>query len=461
MKRLATLAIALLVFVSAQSQERAEVAEIVVDGNSTTKESVILRELEVNIGDTLSFSELENKIQKSKENILNKGIFNFVDSEYEVIHSDNDVKQVRINISVTERWNIWPTPKLNFADRNFNVWWQNKDFSRLSGGIDLIHYNFLGRLYKVTLTCIAGYNQDFGAGFETPNIGKSKWGAGFSAGYKRNIGIAYGTIGDTVKHFVDENGFAHRSYYTTFTLSYRQTLRDTYTLTVGYDSRHFADSLGKLNPDFVSTSGKPIRYLTTTYKYRHDYRNDRNYPLSGNYLEIEATNIGFLKNSPNFAYLKTTFDYFAPLSERFFWASNVTFRKSFTSQSAYYLTQGIGYDEDIIRGFELYAVDGEDFYLTKHNFKFAILPYYQNQISKLKDTRFSKFHIELYANLFFDAAYIPTSHPSVNSRMQNKLIFGSGLGLDFVTYYDKVVRIEYGLNNFGEGRISFHFTAPI
>lgn len=461
MKRLSTLAIALLVFVSAQAQERAEVAEIVIDGNTSTKEYVILRELEVNIGDTLLFSELEYAIQKSRENLLNKGIFNFVDCEYAVSDKHGEVGKINIKITVTERWNIWPTPKLDFADRNFNAWWQNKDFSRLSGGIDLIHYNFLGRLYKVTLTCIAGYNQDFGAGFETPNIGNSKWGAGFSAGYRRNIGIAYATIGDTVQHFVDEDGFAHRSYYTSLSLSYRQTLRDTYTLSVGYDSRHFADSLGILNPDFISTSGKPVRYLTATFKYRHDYRNDRNYPLSGNYLEIEATNTGFLKDSPNFAYVKTTFDFFAPLDGRFFWASNITFRRSFTSQPAHYLCQGIGYGEDMVRGFELYAVDGKDFYLTKHNLKFALIPYYKDEIDKLKDTRFSKFHIELYANLFFDAAYVPTSQLSLNSRMQNKLIFGTGLGLDFVTYYDKVVRIEYGLNNFGESRISLHFTAPI
>lgn len=34
--------------------------------------------------------------------------------------------------------------------------------------------------------------------------------------------------------------------------------------------------------------------------------------------------------------------------------------------------------------------------------------------------------------------------------MQNQLIYGGGIGLDFVTYYDMVFRLEYGINKFKE-----------
>jgi hypothetical protein len=47
------------------------------------------------------------------------------------------------------------------------------------------------------------------------------------------------------------------------------------------------------------------------------------------------------------------------------------------------------------------------------------------------------------------------------SFLDNKFIFGTGIGIDFVTYYDKVLRLEYGVNDMGETGFFIHFVAPI
>ena len=47
------------------------------------------------------------------------------------------------------------------------------------------------------------------------------------------------------------------------------------------------------------------------------------------------------------------------------------------------------------------------------------------------------------------------------SFLDNKFIYGTGMGLDFVTYYDKVLRLEYGINDMGETGLFIHFVAPI
>ena len=49
----------------------------------------------------------------------------------------------------------------------------------------------------------------------------------------------------------------------------------------------------------------------------------------------------------------------------------------------------------------------------------------------------------------------------VRNFLDNKFIFGTGIGLDFVTYYDKVLRLEYGVNDMGETGLFIHFVAPI
>ena len=45
--------------------------------------------------------------------------------------------------------------------------------------------------------------------------------------------------------------------------------------------------------------------------------------------------------------------------------------------------------------------------------------------------------------------------------MQNAFLFGTGIGLDFVTYYDKIIRIEYSFNKSWEKGIFVSFITAI
>ena len=52
--------------------------DILISGNKVTHESVILRELVFAIGDTIVKMELLPALQRSKDNLLNLALFNFV-----------------------------------------------------------------------------------------------------------------------------------------------------------------------------------------------------------------------------------------------------------------------------------------------------------------------------------------------------------------------------------------------
>jgi len=55
---------------------------------------------------------------------------------------------------------------------------------------------------------------------------------------------------------------------------------------------------------------------------------------------------------------------------------------------------------------------------------------------------------------------VNTPYPD-NTRLSNKFIFGGGLGIDFVTYYDAVLRLEYSVNSEKEFGFFIHFKADI
>ena len=74
--------------------------------------------------------------------------------------------------------------------------------------------------------------------------------------------------------------------------------------------------------------------------------------------------------------------------------------------------------------------------------------------------------IDLFAfnmNAFLDMGYSDNLYPdeSLNNKLENTLLVGYGTGIDFVTYYDLVLRLEYSFNRMSEHGFFVHFMAPI
>ena len=40
------------------------------------------------------------------------------------------------------------------------------------------------------------------------------------------------------------------------------------------------------------------------------------------------------------------------------------------------------------------------------------------------------------------------------------LLWGNGISIDYVTYYDKLLRIEFSANHLGEKGVFLHFSNP-
>jgi len=56
--------------------------------------------------------------------------------------------------------------------------------------------------------------------------------------------------------------------------------------------------------------------------------------------------------------------------------------------------------------------------------------------------------------------YIYDPPNKTSNPLQSKLLWGNGISLDYVTYYDKLLRIEYSVNHLGEKGVFLHFSNP-
>lgn len=434
--------------------------DIVLQGNDVTEPSIIYRELVFSVGDTIPRNLLREMMKVSEENIRNTTLFNFV--ELELMEKEAD--EVAVLIKVTERWYIWPYPYLVYSDRNLNAWYEADDFRRFSYGFDLGYKNFLGLKHSLKLTAIAGYNQNYGFSYDVPYLDKKQsLGLEFGGGYKRDKEVAYATIDNKVKYFNADDEFARQTVYAFVKPYYRFGFRNRLFLSLEYNDAIFNDSLMSLNDDFSNPLGTRFQYLSLSVVFKNDFRDEQNYPLNGHYFEVlmQKNGLGVFDTEPDGFYGKITFDWYQPIKGRWYWATNVTTKLSPDHETEFFLNQGLGYKNDYVRTYELYVIDATNFALMKNNLKFAILNPTTRYIPFIRNERFGKIHFALYANVFFDCAYSWGVPENRLSPLDNRFIFGTGVGVDFVTYYDKVIRFEYGVNDMGETGLFIHLVAPI
>ena len=74
--------------------------------------------------------------------------------------------------------------------------------------------------------------------------------------------------------------------------------------------------------------------------------------------------------------------------------------------------------------------------------------------------QFNRAHYSLYIGLFSDMGYVTDNQTSQTNDLSNSLLWGNGISIDYVTYYDKMLRIELSMNHLGEKGVFLHFSNP-
>ena len=440
-----------------------KVSSVEIIGNKITRDKIILREMMILPGDSVQESDVEELLKKSRQNLLNTSLFNFVD----IVQEEESSGDVKIIISVIERWYIWPTPIVKLGDRNFNVWWKTRDFGRLSYGFYVDWRNFRGRRENLITRFQVGYDQLFDLQYSVPYLNRKKTlGGGFGSGFQGNHEVAYITKNNKQEFYRSRHGYAGQDFFAYVQLQFRKNIYNTHLFELRFDHQIFDDSLLLKNPSFSTGGQTNLDYLTLHYKYKSDHRDFSPYPLMGYYFDFEAYKYGLGfedKNAPDIFNLYTTFRKYWKFSKRIYYAAGLNCKFSSDKQQPYFLMKAVGYGRDVVRSYEYYVIDGNSFGILKTNLKFALVNQRDGEFKFIRSEKFSKFYYALYTNLFLDMgyAYNPNKVSDLNNYLQNEFLLGFGLGIDFVTYYDIVMRFEYSVNRMWEQGFFISFNAPI
>jgi outer membrane protein assembly factor BamA len=379
---------------------------------------------------------------------------------FDVLPSDS---VYNIEVKVTERWYIWPIPIVNTAGRNINAWWESRDWGRLNYGVDLRVENFRGRMERLNVIVQGGFDQKVEARWTIPYLTKRQFlGIGIGGGMQWNREVIYATVEDKPQFYEAGSGFARELIFGVFQITMRPKFNFLHTISLEYNYNQFQDSLLKLNPEYAG-SQTVQDFFILGYLYKHDFRDYLPYPLKGYYFDIGLAKNGLGMNSDyvDFWSFSFTADHYINIYKRWYFAYSFAGWFANKNQLPYYLTPAFGLEGLEIRGYELYLVNGQQLGLFKSNFKFEIIPRTTKRINWIKTEKFGKIFYALYANLFFDAGYASDQQFDEYNNLTNQLLWGTGLGIDFITYYDLVFRFEYTINKQGDHGFFINLVAPI
>ena len=436
------------------------VGEISVEGNKKTRSHHILRELFIQSGDSIPVAELAKKLEFNRLQLMNTGLFSKV--EINIKNWELEEKRLDLLVKVVESWYIYPIPIFELADRNFNTWWKDYDHSlrRINYGLLFYHNNLTGRRDVLKGIVQLGFTNQYELVYRLPYFDrKQQWGLSVGGAFARNKEINYATFENRQQFYRQSGDILLRQLRARMsaTLKPKQQVSHTWeaTLHLNEIDRRVRDDL---NPDYFLGRLRQ-HYSSLAYELAFDTRDIKPYPLHGSILRVRIQKDGLGKQEDVDALpVSASYKKYLSLSRR--WSMELTGAARLAMirhKQPFSNSRALGYGEHYIRGYEFYVIDGLDYIYGKTSVRLQLFDRVHNWGKIVPIRNLKVMHHRLYLVLNNDMGMANNPYYGSDNNLTNTLLWGYGVGLDWVVYYNKVFRVEFSRNYLGENGLFLHW----
>ena len=430
--------------------------KINITGNKKTKDYIILREMLIKPGDSVVTAKLGAVLERDRRYIYNTTLFAEVMIEPVTIDAHN----FDINISVKEKWYIYPLPEFRLVDRSVNEWLSKYkgDLNRVNYGIKFVHYNLSGRKDQLRIYLLNGYTKNISFNYKAPYANSSLTN-GFSVGggFSMSREMAYKTSYDNQFVYYKKSNFVNTSWSIGGSYSIRKAITKSESFGISYTHLKIDDSVitSKYNPSYINKSSPQIGYFDFSYSLQFSDVNNVLYPLTGYSASVNLSKRGRnFKGGVNLFSIQGELNKYWSLGNKWYVSAQMQGKIKLPLNQPYINQQALGYGNTYIRGLEYAVIDGVAYALSKYNLKKEILNFSVPTMFK-KSKVFNRIPFRFYAKTFADVGYSYIQERFA-SRLNNKLLYSGGFGIDIVTFYDIQIRLEYSINQLGQNRLFLH-----
>jgi len=420
---------------------------ILFAGNHRTIERTLRAELNFREGDSLEVADLPARLEANRRRIYNLQLFHAV----LVQASCGGSGQLTVLFSVQERWYVLPTPILSLSE-DFNVWRTRPDrWRRIDYGLHVVDNNFRGRAEQLTANLQLGFNRKYELFYEAPGFGRRRRvGLGLAVSYYQSRNLDYNILDDRRQSlpFSEEDAFPIQRFYASAGLRLRHTVQLNSAFDFAYHREQISDLIYGLNYQYL-LGQRQRQYLEASFITTNNQRNTFAYPLTGQFMQAAVAFRQFLgqERSPGYLTLRLRYARYLSLGHQFYYALGATAQtKLFASALAETDARLLGYDA-LVRGYDYYIVEGRSAALLQQGLSWRALAPPPIRIPFVNNPKINTLPLAVYLNAFVDAGLTtgnPVPRPILPpNRLPGQLLASAGLGVHFVTYYDRVFCLEY------------------
>jgi outer membrane protein assembly factor BamA len=432
------------------AQAQITIRSITIKGNNKTKSYIIQRELPYHIGSLVPSDSLEAYNTLGQYQIFNTSLFN--EAKVESIMVDSTTADVLIHVK--ERWYLFPLPYFRWVDRNFSQWWnqQNRSLERVNYGINFRQSNFTGNNDRLVIGLITGYTHQAILRYQIPFIDKKlQWGVGAGMQYYTQKEMNFATISDKQVFYKSDRDL-REGIRANVNISYRPNLFERFNLQIGLGEEQMSAEAFVKAPSLLPTLNKSMRYADFTLgfsKMKFDYNA---YPTKGSSTDI-AWYQRWAKNAP-FSSFQIRKVLVHPFNKSNFLYTESNSQLKFLSNQNYMDQKLLGYGSMQMSGLEYYVVDGNAASIGKIAFHHKIGTItLRNPVTKkfLPEVKYH-FWLKLYTNF----GYVYSEKPLNANKLSNTLLRTAGIGVDIISIYDFVLKVDYSVNQLGDKGLYLH-----
>lgn len=430
--------------------------KIDIVNNHNTKDYILFHELDFKAGDTISIENLSSRMQSNERRIKSIGLFNH--AAINIKHWNTDINSCDIEISVIENWFIYPYIIFELADRNFNVWRREFNYSlkRVNFGIAGNHINLTGNKDKLKLKVQGGYVRKLEAYYDYPYIW-GNWGIAGNLLYAENRELAYITQHNKPLFFKQEdNNKVQFLYKCSAAVSQRISPYMNQSFRLEFNKYQTDAEVAKLNPDYLGHGKSTINFFYLDYSLKYDHTEYPLYPLKGYRFELNARKegLGIFKDVNN-AWISLNIEQHFRLTQNLILSARIKFKTNFQPDPVpYILSNAIGYKNDFLTGYQLYVMDGKHFMLTKHALRYRIFDKNLNTPSFLP-RQFSMLNVQLFSRINLDAGYSFGVPHDRENLLNNSIQLGYGMGFDLILFNNFIASADLGITRQCEAGLFF------
>jgi outer membrane protein assembly factor BamA len=443
-----------------------KIGAVTIIGHKRTKDYIVYREIQFKAGSKFYKSQLLAEIEQARLNVMNTQLFLEVIPGIEIAGDG----LIHVLFTLKERWYIFPAANFKFIDRNLNQWWyeQNRSLERINYGVKFHWDNVSGRRDKLSFTFNNGYSRKYELFYEQP-FADRKLETGFLAGifYTQTRQINYATNNSNKQVFYPlsdrlTKDFVRTTFRAETGVTIRKGVKHRHTFRLNYVDEKIDDAVNQIILDSLVKGYRPYftnfasrqKFGELSYSYQFFNVNNIAYPWNGLAVSCGLFQRGLGAKGMNLWQASVKTGKFFEIKKKTSISLIGHSMIKLPFQQPVYNMSALGYGDWFLQGLEDYVIDGVLAGILKASVRQEVLninvPTFLIKNEKYKKIPF-KFIVKTYGNI--GGSYLPYF---TDNLLNNKLLYTGGFGLDVLSYYDFVAKIEYSFNQLGQKGLFLH-----